>query len=239
MKKSSNSEEPTFIHADDVKSATEGLGNDVTETRLPQRAYQIIRLAVRNLYLPPGKMILEREMAEGLQMSRTPVREALVRLQTEGMIEVIPRRGFIIKAIAKEDLQEIYEIVEALDGLAAEMVTEKISGKELERLEELVTFQEEALHEKNLSKWARLDDKFHTDIINSAGNLRLSSVIETHADQIFRARLFTIENRPLPFRSIIEHKAILSCMRAQDKNAARMLMQSHRKRARNEILEAL
>ncbi|SER92615.1 GntR family transcriptional regulator [Psychrobacillus sp. OK032] len=209
------------------------------EYRLPQRAYHIVRLAIRDLILPPGKTILEREMAEALQMSRTPVREALVRLETEGMVRLIPRRGFIVEPIEREDLKQIYEIVERLDGLAVSLATVKVGAGELYQLESLIVQQEEALEQKNLKKWAFLDDQFHNLIIDYAKNKRLRTVIDSHSDQLYRARLFTINDRPLPFHSIVEHKAIISCMKAKDSNAASVLMQSHRNRSRNEILTAV
>lgn len=209
------------------------------EYRLPQRAYHIVRLAIRDLILPPGKTILEREMAEALQMSRTPVREALVRLETEGMVRLIPRRGFIVEPIEKEDLKQIYEIVEKLDGLAVSLATVKVGEGEIDQLESLIKQQEEALEQKNLKKWAVLDDQFHQLIIDYAKNKRLRTVIDSYSDQLYRARLFTINHRPVPFHSIVEHKAIIACMKAKDSNAAGVLMQSHRNRARNEILTAV
>ncbi|WP_082220356.1 GntR family transcriptional regulator [Domibacillus robiginosus] len=209
------------------------------EYRLPQRAYQIIRLAIRDLILPPGKTILEREMAEVLQMSRTPVREALVRLETEGMVRLIPRRGFIVEPIEKEDLKQVYEIAETLDGLAVGLATSKVGEEELGKLESLIELQEEALGQNDLKKWAILDDQFHHLIIDYAGNKRLRAVIDSHSDQLYRARLFTINHRPIPFHSIVEHKAIISCMKAKDCKAASILIQSHRNRGHNEILAAV
>ncbi|AVD54569.1 hypothetical protein BEH_24730 (plasmid) [Priestia filamentosa] len=95
------------------------------ESRLPQRAYLAIRHAIRHLQLPPGQTVLEREMAEILGMSRTPVRESLIRLETEGWVRLIPRRGFIVAPLVADDLQQIYEVVEALDGDAPP----ELSGK--------------------------------------------------------------------------------------------------------------
>ncbi|MEW9502587.1 GntR family transcriptional regulator [Jeotgalibacillus marinus] len=213
----------------------EGMG----EYRLPQRAYHIIRLAIRDLMLPPGKAILEREMSEVLQMSRTPVREALVRLETEGVVRLVPRRGFIVEPIEKVDLKEIYEVVETLDGLAIELATMRVGDTELDKLESIIKNQEEELEKRNLKGWSILDDLFHSSIIEYAKSKRLHAVIDSYSDQSYRARLFTIKHRPIPHRSIVEHKAMVSCMRAKDGKAARMVMQSHRRRAQKEILDAL
>lgn len=209
------------------------------EFRLPLRAYHMIRLAIRDLILSPGITILEREMAEVLQMSRTPVREALIRLETEGMVRIIPRRGFTVEPIEKEDLKQIYEIVETLDGLAVSLATAKVSDEEIGQLETLVELQEEALAQGDLKKWANLDDQFHHLIIEFAENKRLNAVIDIYSDQLYRARLFTINQRPVLTQSIMEHKAILSCMKTKEGAAARLVMQSHRNRSRNEIIEAL
>lgn len=207
--------------------------------RLPQKAYHIIRLAIRDLILEPGKTFLEREMSEILQMSRTPVREALVRLETDGVVRLIPRRGFIVAPLEIKDLEEIYQIVETLDGLAIEIATKRVSEGEISQLESIISKQEDALQNSDLKKWAILDDQFHREIINYASNKRLSAVIENYADQTYRARLYTINHRPIPQLSIVEHTAMLACMKAKDGKAARIVMQSHRIRAQKEILQSL
>lgn len=222
----------------EISTFMDGL-TGLEDYRLPQRAHHIIRLAIRDLILPPGMTILEREMAEALQMSRTPVREALVRLETEGFVQLIPRRGFSVETIEKEDLKEIYEIVEALDGLAVEIATKKVSNIEVAQLELLIDEQEAALQQKDLKRWAILDDQFHQLIIDCAKNKRLNAVIDSHSDKLYRARLFTITHRPLPLQSIVEHRAIISCMKATNGIAAQTVMKSHRSRSGVEILTAL
>ncbi|UOQ94665.1 GntR family transcriptional regulator [Halobacillus shinanisalinarum] len=239
MKEHNDKNSETSINIKKVQEELVHIMNNVKDTKLPQRAYQILRLAIRDLKLMPGKTFLEREMAEVLGMSRTPVREALIRLQTEGVVRLIPRRGFIVEPIETDDLRETYEVVEVLEGLTAKLATDKIDDQELDDLEALIDEQERALKENDLTEWAKHDDLFHFKIINYADNKRLTNVIEVHADQLYRTRLFTINKRPLPFRSIVEHRAIIACMRANDGKAAQESMQSHRKRARNEILKAL
>lgn len=239
MKEQNDKNSETSMNIKKVQEELMHIMNNVKDTKLPQRAYQILRLAIRDLKLMPGKTFLEREMAEVLGMSRTPVREALIRLQTEGVVRLIPRRGFIVEPIETDDLRETYEVVEVLEGLAASLATDKIDNPELDDLEALIDDQERALKENDLTEWAKHDDLFHFKIINYADNKRLTNVVEVHADQLYRARLFTINKRPLPFRSIVEHRAIIACMRANDGKAAQESMQSHRKRARSEILKAL
>lgn len=209
------------------------------ESRLPQRAYLAIRNAIRHLQLPPGKTVLEREMAEILGMSRTPVRESLVRLETEGWVQIIPRRGFIVAPLVADDLQQIYEVVESLDGVAGRLATDRATHEELNHLEHLIEEQEKALESNDLLAWTDLDDQFHNYIVDLAQNPRLRGIVDSQSDQLYRARLYTIGHRPKPTHSVIEHKAILAVMRAGEPDAVRTMLQSHRYRARNEILEAL
>lgn len=229
----------TKNNTDKLKADLLNIMQHIKETRLPQRAYHIIRFAIRNLKLYPGQEVLEREMAAALEMSRTPLKEALVRLETEGMIKIIPRKGFIVESIEKDTLKEIYEIAESLDGLAVELATSKITEEELNHLKNLIKKQKESLQINDLKRWAALDDQFHTDIVEYSDNSRLNGVINIHADQLYRARLFTINKRPIPHHSIIEHQAIVTCMETQNGESAKLAMQSHRKRARSEILKVL
>ena len=209
------------------------------ESRLPQRAYLAVRHAIRHLQLPPGKTVLEREMAEILGMSRTPVRESLVRLETEGWVRLIPRRGFIVTPLVADDLQQIYEVVESLDGAAGRLATNRATHEELIHLEHMIEEQEKALELNDLLTWTDLDDQFHNYIVDLAQNPRLRGIVDSQSDQLYRARLYTIEFRPKPTHSVIEHKAILAVMRAGEPEAVRTMLQAHRHRARNEILKAL
>ena len=178
-------------------------------------------------------------MAEMLGMSRTPVREALVRLEMEGWVRLIPRRGFIVAPIAADDLRQIYEVVEALDGIAGNLATERATPEELDQLEHLIEEQEKVLKLGDLMTWTDLDEQFHQKIIDLAQNSRLRGIMDSQSDQIYRARLYTIKFRPKPIRSIMDHKAIVAAMRAGESEAVRMLLQSHRHRSRHEILEVI
>lgn len=209
------------------------------ESRLPQRAYLAIRHAIRHLQLSPGQTVLERELAEMLGMSRTPVHESLVRLEAEGWVKIIPRRGMIVSPIVAEDLLQIYEVVEALDGIAGKLATSRATHEELNHLEHLIAEQENALEANDLLTWTELDDQFHDYIVDLAQNPRLRGIVDSQSDQLYRARLYTIRFRPIPTHSVIEHKAILAVMRAGDPEAVRTILQSHRYRARNEILQSL
>lgn len=209
------------------------------EQRLPQRAYLVLRQAIRTLRLAPGQMVREREVVEALGMSRTPVREALVRLETEGWVQIIPRHGFLVNSLAADDLQQMYEIVEGLDGMATALATTRNTPETLSSLKSMLQRQLEALERNDLIAWAELDDAFHLQIVKFSGNARLCDLVENYNDQLYRARLYTINLRPKPTRSVEEHQRIFEAMCAGDAEVARIQMQDHRQRARGEILQVI
>lgn len=209
---------------------------ETNEDRLPQQAYIIIQKAIRNLQLQPNEAFLEREIIEMLEMSRTPVREALIRLEMDRWIRLIPRKGFSVEPIIKENIEQICQIAEALDGVAAELATLNTEEKHLEILDSLIVRQEKYLDENDLKAYLDVDNQFHNLIVEYSQNERLQNIMDSHSDQLYRARLFTINERKLPVRSIMEHRAIVAAMRAQDSKAAQLLMHSHRHRGGQEIL---
>jgi DNA-binding GntR family transcriptional regulator len=209
------------------------------KTKLAQSAYSALRSAITYLRLSPGQAFLEREIVAALGISRTPVREALVRLEVEGWICLTPRRGFRVSPIGQDDLRQIYEVVENLDGLAGRLAAGLATDEQLDQLEILIKKQSDALDADDLESWAEFDDEFHRKIVEFAQNPRLRAIMEGQADWIYRARLYTVSLRPKPTRSIDEHTAIVAAMRASSVDATQIMMEAHRHRAREEILEAL
>ncbi len=212
---------------------------EIDERRLPQKAYLALRWAIRDLRLGPGQMVREREAVDALGMSRTPVREALVRLENEGWVRLVPRHGFVVTPLVADDLEQIYEVVEGLDGMAVALATVRSRADELEEFDRLIAEQEDALEVGDLVTWADLDARFHRSIVHLSGNARLDEIMDNQDDQLYRARLFTINLRPKPTRSVDEHRAIVAAMRDGDAATARELLESHRRRGRDEILHVV
>ena len=120
---------------------------------------------------PPGHRALEQEVALALGMSRTPVREALMRLQNEGLVEVIPRHGMRVLPVSPNDMREIYQILTALECMAAELLAQrKPSDKELEPLVAATKAMDKALKAEDLDAWAAADERFHAHLVELAGN---------------------------------------------------------------------
>lgn len=205
-----------------------------------EQAYRIIRQRILDNVYPAGYRALEREFAEELSLSRTPVREALLRLQSEGLIELIPRHGARVLPVSAGDMREIYDVLTALESMAAEIVTRRRpSAAELRPLSSASREMVEALRNDDLDAWARADEHFHRQLLELAGNSVLIQTVQLLWDRAHRARMVTLRLRPRPVHSTKEHNAIVEAIRAGDPEATVRLYRSHRQRASMELLAIL
>jgi DNA-binding GntR family transcriptional regulator len=200
-------------------------------------AYEQVRRRILDNLWPPGHRMLEQEVALALGMSRTPVREALVRLQAEGLVEVVPRHGMRVLPVSPTDMREIYEILTALECLAAEQLARRRpSDEELKPLLQATEAMDHALAADDLEAWAQADELFHAQLVALAGNRHLQATVMNHWDRAHRARMFSLRLRPKPVNSTREHRALLEHIRAGDADAAARENRAHRERASRELL---
>jgi DNA-binding GntR family transcriptional regulator len=204
---------------------------------LVDAAHEQIRRRILDNVWPPGHRALEQEVSLALGMSRTPVREALVRLQAEGLVEVVPRHGMRVLPVSPTDMREIYEILTALECMAAELLARRRpSDAELEPLVQATAAMDRALSVDDLDAWARADELFHAQLIALAGNRHLQTTVMNHWDRAHRARMFSLRLRPKPVNSTREHRALVERLRAGDAEGAARENRSHRERASGELL---
>lgn len=207
---------------------------------LVDAAYRAIRSRILDNAWPPGHQALEQALALELGMSRTPVREALIRLANEGLVEVVPRHGMRVLPVSGSDMKEIYEILTSLEATAAELVAlRKPSAAELAPLEKATRDMERALKKNDLDGWAEADERHHRHLLEMCGNRRLAAVVYNYWDRAHRARMFTLRLRPKPVDSTREHLAVVEAIRRGDAMAARELHRAHRERGSRELLAIL
>lgn len=203
-------------------------------------AYQEIKQRILNNVYYPGYQVLEKDLAEELGVSRTPVREALILLQHDGLVELIPRHGMRVVPIEADDMREIYEVLTALECLAAELLAKRRpDASELEPMRQAIVRMDQALEDDDLEAWARADENFHQHLLDLCGNRRLISMARTVMDQGHRARIVTLRLRPKPVDSNREHHALLDAIEKGDGDAARQRHQEHRRRASKVLIELL
>ncbi len=173
-----------------------------TSNSLVDEAYEQVRRRILDNQWPPGHRALEQEVALALGMSRTPVREALLRLQSEGLVELIPRHGMRVLPVSPTDMREIYQVLTALECMAAELLAQrKPTAEELEPLVAATRAMDKALKAENLDAWAAADERFHAQLVELAGNRQLQATVLNYWDRAHRARLFTLRLRPAPVNS--------------------------------------
>ena len=210
-------------------------------TSLVDEAYQALKTAIRDNVFPPGHQAAEPEIARQLGMSRTPVHEAIIRLQEEGLVQVLPRRGILICPISADDIREIYDVLIAVEGMAAALLAglpetlprrppKRSSGRRRDGA---------GSGAGQLLDWAAADERFHQLLTERCGNRRLARVAATVRDQSHRARLFTLHLRPLPTASAAEHRRITDAIRGGAAAEAETAARAHRIRARDALLPLL
>lgn len=217
-------EEPTIRYG---ASAASGRVNE--RESQPERAYRLIKQLILDNDLPPGSFVLQEELGERIGVSRTPIREALVRLERDGLIEVRPRRGMRVLPVSPDGMREIYEVLTALEAQAARLTAERGAMPEtIAQLEQAVTAMDRALEANDLDAWADADGRFHDTLTAASGNARLIAMVATVTEQAYRVRRLTLRLRPKPTRSNDDHRALVEAIRQGDGDAAFQIHERHR-----------
>ena len=173
-------------------------------------------------------------------MSRTPVREALLVLEGQGLVDVRPRKGVRIKPLSPVDMAEIYDVLTELESLAAaNAAREGYSADDLQQLEHTINLMDSALEENDRGAWARADDAFHAELVQLGRNSRVEAIAQMMSDQVRRARLVTLHMRPVPNRSNEDHRAVLDAIAAGDADTAARVHREHRTAAKKVIVDLL
>ncbi len=205
-----------------------------------EQAYAELKRRVLDNEFPVGAFFLEQELADLLRMSRTPIREALVRLSNEGLVEIRPRHGMRVIPISAADMREIYTILTALEAeVAAEVASRGLSPEELATLRKAVDSMDDALAMDDLGAWAKADERFHRTLVAASANQRLRNVILQYWEQAHRVRMLTLHLRPKPVQSTQEHHDLVDAIEAREPQRAWQIHRTHREEAAKMLAEIL
>ena len=216
--------------------------NQNAKARIPfaEQAYIELKKQILGNTLPAGSQLLEQEIAEKLSMSRTPTREAMVRLANEGLVEVRPRHGMRVLPISPKDIAEIYEIIFALESAAVGIVADmNLSEEDIRPLMQAIENMEAALENDDLSQWAKEDYEFHRQLVHMTGNQRMIHLVDTFHDQSHRILMTTLHMRPKPYKSNEDHRAVIKAILAGDASKARKVQRIHREEAGQMLIKLL
>ncbi len=192
-----------------------------------EEVFTMLRQAILSGKLHPGDRLVERELAEQLGVSRTPVREALRKLELEHLVTHIPRKGVVVSEISKKDVIEIFDIRASLEGLASSLVADKATKEDVVELRDMLQEMEVVTKTQDPDKVNELHDLFHKKLFDIADSPRLVQMINTMSDYINR---FTKAGYSIPGRSsaaMQEHRDLLTAIEEKDVERARTIAGDH------------
>ena len=199
--------------------------------------FSILRNAILDKKLEPGQRLVERSIAEQLGISRTPVREAIHKLELERLVTHIPRKGVVVTGFTKADIVEILVIRTSLEALICNIAASKIRPRDLERLESLAKQVSDEHGKGNLKKSNQLNDKFHEIIYRAAESPRLYDFLNTLQEYVSK---FTQVAYSKPGRSEevwVEHNEIIEALRSHDSSGAEAAAKRHTENSSKAFLE--
>ena len=202
------------------------------QVSLNQKAYVEIRRRILNGELSAETPLSEYQLAEELELSRTPVREAVKRLEREGLVQSIPNRGTFVAELTARDISEIYQVREQLEGFAARIAAETMSDEGIERIEKEISISNTLASEGRLIEILDLDIRLHKYIIASTQNSRLIALLGTLDDQMYRVRALFPRSPQWLEATLVEHTNIVEAIKAHDGWGAEKAMKAHLRTAR-------
>lgn len=204
---------------------------------LGNQAYQELKRIILGRQIPPGEKLNEGELAKALGISRTPIREAINRLEKEGLVDIFPQRGAFVVQFSAKDVFELFLIRENLEGLAAYLSAERMDGKNLARLESCVQGFEDHFSAKDIERYSREDFKFHQTIVNLSEAKRLINLVSSLHDHIRMFRLTTVGLSGRMKTSLAEHREIIESFRGKNPEECERKMRQHIRNVRDGVME--
>ena len=183
---------------------------------LREKILESIRDAILKGSLKPGERVSEPELAERFGISRTPIREAFRQLESEGYLVVIPRKGAVVASLSERDVEEFYSIKSILEGYAARMAAERMTPRDIERLEAINEKLEQIATAGDIKTFFRVHNEFHELFIRASGNDKLGELINQLVLKFNRLRLASLAQPGRMAISVQEHRKIIEAFRKHD-----------------------
>ena len=197
---------------------------------------ETLREALRSGVLKPGERLMEIQLADELGVSRTPVREAMRKLELEGYVIMLPRRGTYVANISIRDINEVFEIRTTLDALASGLAAERITEEELEQLERLLVSIGENIEKRNMKKVVEDDMEFHDLLYKASRNQRLVSIISNLREQMTRFRSMSMSYPGRLKKTLKEHSRLVEAIAQRDVELAQKLAVEHMENSEQTLL---
>ena len=196
---------------------------------LPLRdvVFNTLRQAILRGELKPGERLMEIQLANKLGVSRTPIREAIRKLELEGLVLMIPRKGAEVAEITEKSLRDVLEVRRALEELAVELVCEKITDEQIQDLKDAAEEFKESLKDGDITRIAEADVKFHDVIYMATDNQKLIQLLNNLREQMYRYRVEYLKRSDFHQQLIDEHEEIIETIESGQKDRAVQVMCQH------------
>jgi DNA-binding GntR family transcriptional regulator len=206
---------------------------------LGQNVFDSLKQAIIRGRISSGEWLVESHIAEVLGISRTPVREAIHKLERERLIERQPRGGFTVLDLNRQDIEETFGIRSILEGYAARLATVKHQPEELKPLEKKIRDFQKCLAHQQMDDLPRINTEFHDLLYALSKSPRLIHMINALRDQIYRFRQMILKDENLAKMSNEDHKLMLQCIRKRDAEAVENLVKEHILRGQEVVLQEI
>ncbi len=208
---------------------------------LPLRdvVFNTLRQAILTGDLKPGERLMEIHLANKLGVSRTPIREAIRKLELEGLVTMIPRRGAEVAQITEKSMNDVLEVRRSMDALCVELACERISEQELDALDKACDNFAEAVKTKDIRKIAQADVALHDIIVQATGNRRLVQLINNLSEQMYRYRFEYLKDISRHQSLIAEHRKIYEGILEKNKEKATSAAKLHIDNQEKAIIEQI
>lgn len=204
--------------------------------------FETLRDAIITQVLKPGERLMEIQLADEMGVSRTPVREAIRKLELEGLVVMVPRKGAYVAGVSMKDIHEVYEVRSALEMLAVTLAAERITEEELDALERQVlreSEEEEKADDGDLDSIIYIDSSFHDIIYQAAHNQRLVQFINILQEQLQRFRAASLSKPGRSKTALEEHKKIVEALSERNGELASKLARDHIENAENAMISQM
>ncbi len=206
---------------------------------LPLRdvVFNTLRNAILKGELEPGERLMEIKLAEKLGVSRTPIREAIRKLELEGLVVMTPRKSAEVARITEEDLTDVLEVRRVLEELAIDLSCQNITDDIIAELEDNLVRFKTAVKKNDITEIATMDVEFHETIYKSTGNKRLIQILNNLREQMYRYRLEYIKDKQTRDNLVIEHRGIIDALKNRDNINGKKAILNHIEKQQITILE--
>jgi len=219
---------------------TETIIQDVNFKSLTEQVYEHLSNLIIEGRLKPGEKLIEADLCHQLKISRSPIRECLRILESEGLVTITPRRGTYVRELTRRDIEEYFPVRASLESLAAKTAIPHIGEKEIEILKGLIQQMEKALENKNLRSFVPLNFSFHSLIIKNSRNQVLEKTLKTLGKGFWLRMASMYYQSPLGLKvSNDMHRQIVQALAKKDVGAAQRLLEEHIDHAKDDLLQSL